>query len=123
MLVTSDPLLWETLLRHPLGARRGSAPRELIDFIGRHHAATGKAAVARPARPDAALDQELDAALAGLPGAVLRHLEPCLLGRPLEYRLLRDGVPATATAASYWRSPHGDARAALFDAMLDAPAY
>jgi len=80
MLVTSDPLLWETLLRHPLAERRGSAPRELIDFIGHHHAATGKAAVARPARRDAALDQDLDAALGGLPGAVLRHLEPCLLG-------------------------------------------
>lgn len=80
MLVTSDPLLWETLLHRPLAERRGSAPRELIDFIGRHHAATGKAAVARAALPDAGLERDLDAALAGLPVAVLRHLEPCLLG-------------------------------------------
>src|SRR5438128_1324123 len=80
MLVTSDPLLWEALLRRPLHERRGAAPRELIDFIARHNDATGNPAVARPALPDAELDQDIDAALAGLPAAVLRHLAPCLLG-------------------------------------------
>lgn len=80
MLVTSDPLLWEELLRRPLAERRGGAPRELIDFIGRYNEATGSPAVARAAPPCPGLDADLDAALAGLPASVLRHLDPCLLG-------------------------------------------
>lgn len=102
MLVTSDPLLWETLLRRPLDERRGKAPRELIDFIGRHHEATGKSTVARAALPDAGLERDLDAALAGLPAAVLRHLEPCLLGL-----FVMEGTGASAVS-SVIAGPEGE---------------
>jgi len=102
MLVTSDPLLWEALLRLPLRERRGAAPRELIDFIGRHNDATGNPASARPALPDAELDQDIDAALAGLPAAVLRHLAPCLLGV-----FVMEGTGASA-ASSVVAGPEGE---------------
>ena len=115
MLVTSDPLLWETLLHHPLAERRGIAPRELIDFIGRHHAVTGKAAVARPARPDAVLDRDLDAALAGLPGAVLSHLAPCLLGV-----FVMEGTGASAVS-SVVAGPEGELIGAFV--AIDAGAF
>ena len=97
MLVTADPLLWEDLLRRPLAQRRGAAPRELVAFIGRHNEATGKPVTARAARfapgPDASLHADLDAAIAGLPAAVLRHLDPCLLGV-----FVMDGTGASAVS-------------------------
>jgi hypothetical protein len=93
MLVTADPLSWEALLRRPLAARRAAAPRELIDFIQRHNEVTGKPATARAAIPDPSLDADLDAALAGLPAAVLRHLAPCLLGL-----FVMDGTGASAVS-------------------------
>jgi hypothetical protein len=102
MLVTADPLLWEALLRRPFAARRGAAPRELIDFIGRHHEATGKPVVARAATAIEDLETDLDTALAGLPAAVLRHLEPCLLGV-----FLMEGTGASAVS-SVVAGPEGE---------------
>jgi hypothetical protein len=115
MLVTSDPLLWETLLRRPLAERRGNAPRELIDFIGRHHQATGKTIVARAAILDAGLERDLDAALAGLPITVLRHLEPCLLGV-----FVMEGTGASAVS-SVVAGPEGELIGAFI--VLDAAVF
>lgn len=115
MLVTSDPLLWETLLRRPLAERRGAAPRELIDFIGRYNQATGKSAVARAASPFPDLDSDLAAALAGLPAAVLRHLEPYLLGV-----FLMEGTAASAVS-SVVTGPEGELIGAFI--ALDAAVF
>lgn len=102
MFITADPLLWEDLLRRPLAARRGPAPRELIDFIARHHQATGSAVVARQAEPGAGLDADLDRALAGLPAAVLERVAPCLLGV-----FTMDGTGASA-ASGVIAGPEGE---------------
>ena len=81
MLVTSDPFSWEVLLRRPPGERRAPAPRELVDHLRRHQETVGKPAAAQScAGADARLDADIDAAIAGLPAPVLRHLAPWLLG-------------------------------------------
>lgn len=115
MLVTADPLFWEDLLLRPLAERRGSAPRELIDFIGRHNQATGNGAAARAAVADPALDADIDAALAKLPLPVLRHLAPCLLGV-----FVMDGVGASA-ASSVVTGPEGEMIGAFV--AIDATAF
>lgn len=115
MLVTSDPLSWEDLLRRPLVERKGSAPRELIDFIGRYNQATGNPAMARAAPPDPGLDADIDAAIAGLPLPVLRHLEPCLLGV-----FVMDGVGASAVS-SVVTGPEGEMIGAFV--AIDAAAF
>lgn len=115
MLVTSDPLSWEDLLRRPLAERKGGAPRELIDFIGRHNQATGNPAAARAAVPDAGLEADIDAAIAGLPVPVLRHLEPCLLGV-----FVMAGVGASAVS-SVVAGPEGEMIGAFV--AIDAAAF
>jgi len=115
MLITADPLFWEDLLRRPLAERRGAAPRELVDFIARHHQATGSAAVARPAVPDAGLDADLDRALAGLPAIVLERVAPCLLGV-----FTMDGTGASA-ASGVIAGPEGELIGAFI--AIDAGAF
>jgi hypothetical protein len=115
MFVTADPLLWEDLLQRPLGQRRGAAPAELIEFIGRYNQAVGSPAVARAAPPCAGLDADLDAALAGLPEAVLRHLAPCLLGI-----FVMDGTGSSAVS-SVVAGPDGELIGAFV--AIDAGAF
>jgi len=115
MFVTADPLSWEDLLRRPLAARRGAAPRELVEFIARHHQATGSAAVARPAAPSPSLDADLDRALAGLPAAVLERVAPCLLGV-----FTMDGTGASA-ASGVIAGPEGELIGAFV--AIDAGAF
>ena len=115
MLVTSDPLSWEDLLLRPLAERKGSAPHELIDFIGRYNHATGNPAVARAAILAPGLEADIDAAIAGLPAPVLRHLEPCLLGV-----FVMDGIGASAVS-SVVAGPEGEMIGAFV--AVDAAAF
>jgi hypothetical protein len=80
MIYTSDPQEWRAMLRQPIQDRILPLPDEVREFVHQVNMATNVDAVPAPCVPDAALQADLRAALAGMPAAVLDLVGPLLLG-------------------------------------------
>ena len=68
------------MLRHPIQERILPLPDEVREFVHQVNTSTNVDAVPAPWVPDAALQADLRAALAGMPAAVLDLVGPLLLG-------------------------------------------